>query len=178
MLRRCFFVVSLLSVAAVSASAQERGSTRPVFGYLDPATASFTPADSATAGLFGASAAPAAAPVVRSGTLIITVNVAYLPAFPATATTTANVTVTTTPPSAADPSYQTSLLGIASIARSGATGVATITIPYALTATTATDTLLVTTTLSTSIGGFASLTQIIPLPANGATTRLAVSQRF
>jgi hypothetical protein len=167
-LRRCFFVVSLLSVAAVSASAQERGSTRPVFGYLD----------SATAGLFGASAAPAAAPVVRSGTLIITVNVAYLPAFPATATTTANVTVTTTPPSAADPSYQTSLLGIASIARSGATGVATITLPYALTATTATDTLLVTTTLSTSIGGFASLTQIIPLPANGATTRLAVSQRF
>jgi hypothetical protein len=149
-----------------------------MFGYLDPATNSFTPADSATAGLFGARAAPAAAPVVRSGTLIITVNVAYLPAFPATATTTANVTVTTTPPTAADPSYQTSLLGIASVARSGATGVATITLPYALTATTAADTLSVTTTLSTSLGGFASLKQAIPLPANGATTRLAVSQRF
>ncbi|MBY6243195.1 hypothetical protein [Methylosinus sp. Sm6] len=168
-------------LGTASAVAESGGAAGPVFGYFDPATNGFTPAGGAAALLMKThDAAPLAvtAAVVRRGTLVITVNVGFLASFPAGATATASVTVETVPAASADPSTATSILASAQIRRSGSTGVATLSIPYAFSTTATTDKVSLDTIVYSSNGDYASLRQTIPLPADGATTRVTLSQRL
>ena len=173
-----------LPLAAVLASSGAWGddgvapaATKPVFGYLDPVTNVFTP-DASNAAALAADPTPAAAPVVIRSTLVVTVNVSFASTFPAAGTARATVKATSVPAPTANPSYVSGAVRIVPNAKTGPTGTASVSLPLALSVSAASDTILLTTTIDSSTGAYANSTQTIPIPANGTTKTIVVSQRL
>jgi hypothetical protein len=161
----------------IAVSAEAAGSSSgPVFGYFDPSTNRFTPA--ARPGKSPAAAKDATpSPIVRRGRLIVTVNVKSNKAL--THNVLVSVSATTIPGPMADPSITTSISGERGLIRSGSTGVAIIEIPYVIVATAATDNVSIRASFEDTVYmNGASFRETIPLPADGAITRVTLSQRF
>ncbi|HMN73192.1 MAG TPA: hypothetical protein PKA55_15110 [Rhodoblastus sp.] len=167
-------------LASIGASADDLATpaaTRPVFGHLDPATNVFTP-DAANAAAAAADSQAAGAPVVIRSTLVVTVNVNFTSTFPASGTARATVKATSVPAATTNPSFSSGALRTAAITKTGSKGTVSISLPLALSVSSATDTILLTTSIDASTGAYANSTQSIPIPANGTTKTIIVSQQF
>ena len=169
---------SSLLEAPSTAFAEPAPSGQPVFGYLDPKTDLFTPQEASSAPAVKSDAASpdaTAAPVVREGKLVIVGTFSIDPSTPASTGFFASVTA-----SASDAHYSCSVTGGGGVTRKGNSGKVTVTLPYACTVGSAADTVSIDFEVSASgsTGGLTiSTTQTIPLPANGATTTVAIGER-
>jgi hypothetical protein len=165
------FVAIFIAVVAMGAgpaalAAEAAPPAKPVFGYLDPKTDIFTPSPQPS------SPTPAVVPINRKGTLVVTGTVAIDPSVPPTASFFVSVSATAT-----DVTYATSVSRSAPMVRTGNSGKVVLKLPYVFTVTSPSDVVTINFQMSSSTGEIVSLTETIPLPANGATTAVAIGQR-
>ena len=164
-------LLTTLALAAPQMSLADPGAGA-VFGYYNPRTHTFTVApQQATAG-----GTPSSKSVVANGTIIIDATVALNPSITAKATVGAYVAISTS-----DSTYSNSVSGYAGVSRKGSTATVTATLPYRFTLTSASETLAVE--LNVYAQGISSepsvtITQSVPLPANGKTTTVSFKERL
>ncbi len=161
---------------ALAGAATAPASAAPVFGYLDPKTNIFTPAPEPSY-LSQLVLRPPKPPVVVTGTLNVTVTVTYS-AFPVPRVTQASVSMATIAGQSAYPAYSSGTGGVATLVFSGNTGVATITVPYALNVSSTSDLVELGLYLFDSNGENVTLSRTVSLPANGATSNVSFTQVF
>jgi len=172
---RASVIVAGLAIACATftvpaARAEDAGAEapKPVFGTYDTATGVFTPAKPEAMPAILPDA-PAAAPIVRKGTLVVQVaaDVAAIPAGqPVLAFISAYLF---------DTSYQNSVGTSVTMKRSGNTAKVSFSMPYVFTVLSASETVTVSVQLATQKLPYPTtvLTKKIPLPADAAKTVVA-----
>ena len=163
-------IVACATFTVPAARAEDAGAEapKPVFGTYDTATGVFTPAKPEAMPAILPDA-PAAAPIVRKGTLVVQVaaDVAAIPAGqPVLAFISAYLF---------DTSYQNSVGTSVTMKRSGNTAKVSFSMPYVFTVLSASETVTVSVQLATQKLPYPTtvLTKKIPLPADAAKTVVA-----
>jgi len=131
--------LAIASVAPAAADPVAAPPGGPVFGYLDPASRSFTPAPDEDPTIQQNALRTPLPPIVVSGTLNVTVSISFGPTAPAGTTAQATVSIQTTPSAFAYPAYSSGFDATAVVVVSGSTGVATMTLPYTMTVSSMSD---------------------------------------
>ena len=148
---------------------------KTLFGYLDPKTGNFIPAPPASRA--APAQATAGAPIFRHGTLVVVGTFTTPTTVPVKALFQNIVTISIS--SQVGSVTYSDTAGYSGVAhRSGGSGRIVVKVPYAFAVASASETVTVTCLMTSPLGGEATLTQTIPLPANNATTTLNISQRF
>jgi hypothetical protein len=152
-------------------------STRKVVpGSLNPKTNVFTPSASAAP----TTVTPEITTTFRQGILIVEVNIAVGPNIPSDTVITASIQAIVN-----DARFSTGVSNEASATRTGDTAKVTFKMPYVFTISSTADVVTVNLSVSFSQGGTGTNptnetineTETIPLPANGATTTVALGQK-
>jgi hypothetical protein len=174
------FVVTLVAASMlqaplpVLADEVSAPSGKPISGTLNPKTNVFTPSAEAAA------ATPEITTDYRQGILIVEANIAVSPDISKDATIFTSVQATVH-----DSHYSTGVSNSASATRTGDTAKITFKMPYVFTVSSTADVVTINLSVSFYQNGTATNptnesineTETIPLPANGATTTVALGQK-
>jgi hypothetical protein len=164
----------LLAPPAVLADEVGMPSSKPIAGALNPKTNIFTPSADAAA------VTPEITTAYRQGTLIVEANIAVNPDIPKDAIIFTSIQATVS-----DSNYSTGVSNSASATRTGDTAKVTFKMPYVFTVSSAADVVTINLSVSFYQSGTGANptnesineTEKIPLPANGATTTVALGQK-
>ena len=160
-------------VAAYAQNVADGGDAKPIFGTFDPVTRVFTPAPLPDPAPRAArDVAPAAAPIVRKGKIVIRATVKLRSSLPASASITAIATATMD-----GTDYGNNSRLQVNMQRAAGNATATITLPYHFAAQNASEKIVVQLIYTAQFvpGVYATFKQNVPLPANGATTNVTVA---
>jgi len=174
------FVVMLLAASmlqapsVVLADEVSAPTSKPVTGTLNPKTNVFTPSAGAAA------VTPEITTDYRQGILIVEANIAVNPDIPKDTMIYTSVQATVY-----DSHYSTGVSNSASATRSGDTAKVTFKMPYVFTVSSTADVVTINLSVSFYQSGTSAKptnesineTEKIPLPANGATTTVAIGQK-
>jgi hypothetical protein len=177
---KLIFIVMLIAASMMQAPPDvladeiSAPSSKPVAGTLNPKTNVFTPSTGAAA------VTPEITTGYRQGILIVEANIAVNPDLPKDAVIYTSVQATVY-----DSHYSTGVSNSASATRTGDTAKVTFKMPYVFTVSSAADVVTINLSVSFYQSGTATNptnetineTQKIPLPANGATTTVAIGQK-